>query len=83
MPLEVKTWPLAPLAINAVCPLAIWYGICDAIPPAKLVAVVAVPFNAPLKPVELNIPVLGLKLSAEEVILRAVTCPDVTDVNVG
>lgn len=38
-PAEVSTCPAVPLAIKAVAPAPVWYGIWDAAPAARLVAV--------------------------------------------
>lgn len=42
MPLDCKTWPVVPAAVNPVAPAADCQGTAPATPPAKLVDVVAV-----------------------------------------
>lgn len=41
VPFDCKYWPEVPAAENEVAPEPVWYGTAPAVPPAKLVAVVA------------------------------------------
>jgi hypothetical protein len=55
VPFDFNTCPAVPLAMKLVAPAPVWYGIWLAIPPAKFVAVAALPLmlipQVPLAPV--------------------------------
>lgn len=97
-PAKVRTYPFVPAAKNVVAPEPVWYGTEPFAPPAKLVAVVAVaafpPIErpeavpvksvpAPLKEVEVSVPVEGLYCSLVEETYSVLIVPEVALANRG